>query len=217
MMITPSLKEFIASKVTSNDLRQAAEEEGFESMCIDGMRKTYEGITTIDEIFRVSPPEEGRMSEMLSAEPLVEKQAVTQDSQSVVEQFSMGITRPQKILVVDDEELSLRVVQTVLEAANYQVITAQDGELALRLAIEERPDLIISDIIMPEMDGIALTKKLKSKLITRSIPVIILTVKHDLTAEVKGLESGADDYLTKPFQPERLIARIKRLLNRYDE
>jgi DNA-binding response OmpR family regulator len=70
---------------------------------------------------------------------------------------------------------------------------------------------------MPEMDGIALTKKLKSKLITRSIPVIILTVKHDLTAEVKGLESGADDYLTKPFQPERLIARIKRLLNRYDE
>ena len=217
MMITPSLKEFIASKVTSNDLRQAAEKEGFESMCIDGMRKTYEGITTIDEIFRVSPPEEGRMSEMLSAEPLVEKQAVTQDSQSVVEQFSMGITRPQKILVVDDEELSLRVVQTVLEAASYQVITAQDGELALRLAIEERPDLIISDIIMPEMDGIALTKKLKSKLITRSIPVIILTVKHDLTAEVKGLESGADDYLTKPFQPERLIARIKRLLNRYDE
>jgi len=217
MMITPSLKELIASKVPPNDLRQAAEEEGFESMCIDGMRKTYEGITTIDEIFRVSPPEEGRMSEMLSSEPLVEKQAVTQDSQSVVEQFSMGITRPQKILVVDDEELSLRVVRTVLEAANYQVITAQNGELALRLAIEERPDLIISDLIMPEMDGIALTKKLKSKLITRSIPVILLTVKHDLTTEVKGLESGADDYLTKPFQPERLIARIKRLLNRSDE
>ena len=216
-MVTPSLRKIIASKALSNNLREAAEKEGFTSMCIDGMRKTYEGATTIEEIFRVSPPEEGQMSEMLSVEPLVEKQAVTQDSQSAVEQFSMGITRPQKILVVDDDEISLRVVQTVLETANYQVITAQNGELALRLAIEERPDLIISDIIMPEMDGIALTKKLKSKLITRSIPVILLTVKHDLTAEVKGLESGADDYLTKPFQPERLIARIKRLLNRYDE
>jgi len=217
LMVTPSLRKIIASKALSNNLREAAEKEGFTSMCIDGMRKTYEGATTIEEIFRVSPPEEGQMSEMLSVEPLVEKQAVTQDSQSAVEQFSMGITRPQKILVVDDDEISLRVVQTVLETANYQVITAQNGELALRLAIEERPDLIISDIIMPEMDGIALTKKLKSKLITRFIPVILLTVKHDLTTEVKGFESGADDYLTKPIQPEQAIARIKRLLDRSDE
>ena len=217
LMVTPALRELIASKALSNDLREAAEKEGFASMCIDGMRKTYEGATTIEEIFRVSPPEEGQMSEILSAEPVVEKQAVTESPQPAAVQSPMAITRPQKILVVDDDEISLRVVRTVLETANYQVITAQDGESALKLAIEERPDLIISDLIMPEMDGIALTRKLKSKLITRFIPVILLTAKHDVAAEVKGLESGADDFLTKPIHPERVIARVKRLLDRPDE
>jgi len=217
LMITPSLKEIIASKALSNNLREAAEREGFAPLCIDGIQKTYEGVTTIEEIFRVSPPEEGQMPEIFSAEPLVEKQAVTEGSQPMVEQLPMGINRPPKILVVDDDEISLRVVRAVLETANYQVISAKDGESALRLAIEDRPDLIISDLIMPEMDGIALTRKLKSKLITRFIPVILLTVKHDVAAEVKGLESGADDYLTKPIHPERVIARVKRLLNKADE
>ena len=70
---------------------------------------------------------------------------------------------------------------------------------------------------MPEMDGIALTKKLKSKLITRFLPVMLLTVKHDVAAEVKGLDSGADAPPTKPNHPQRVIARVKRLLNRPDE
>lgn len=217
LTITPSLRELIASKALPNDLREAAEKEGFASMCIDGMCKTYEEATTIEEIFRVSPPEEGQMSEMMSVEPLVDKQAVTESSQPVFDKSPIAITRPPKILVVDDDEISLRVVRAVLETANYQVITAQDGESALRLAIEDRPDLVISDLMMPEMDGITLTRKLKSKLITRFIPVILLTVKHDVSAEVEGLRSGADDYLTKPIHPERVIARVKRLLNRPDE
>ena len=79
--------------------------------------------------------------------------------------------------------------------------------------MEEKPDLIITDLQMPEMDGITLVKKLKSQLSTRIIPTIMLTVKDDLGSEVKGLEAGADDYLIKPIESERFIARVNRFLN----
>jgi DNA-binding response OmpR family regulator len=79
--------------------------------------------------------------------------------------------------------------------------------------MEEKPDLIITDVKMPEMDGITLVRKLKSQLSTRIIPTIMLTVRGDLSTEVEGFEAGADDYLTKPIQPERLVARVRRFLH----
>ncbi len=128
-------------------------------------------------------------------------------------QFSAGAIRPKKILVVDDDDVFLRLVETILEAENYQIITALNGKEGLKLAIEEKPDLIITDLQMPEMDGITLVKKLKSQLSTRIIPTIMLTIRDDLSAEVKGLEAGADDYLVKPIESERLIVRVRRFFN----
>lgn len=84
----------------------------------------------------------------------------------------------------------------------------------MRLALQDKPDLIITDYLMPQMDGIALIKKLKSQLTTRYIPIIMLTAKDEVDSEVEGIDAGADDYLTKPVNPKRLLARAKRLISR---
>jgi type IV pilus assembly protein PilB len=212
--VTPALAELIASEASSVALKKTAEQEGFQTMAFDGIRKALEGITTIDEVFRVAPPEVEHISEILSAAPVVDEEGSMGESEPEAEQFSIRGVRPKKILVADDDDIFCRVIETILETENYQVITAANGKEALKLAVEEKPDLVVADLRMPEMDGLTLVKRLKSQLSTRFIPTIMITVKDDLDSEVRGLESGVDDYLTKPIQPERLLARVKRFLNR---
>ena len=122
--------------------------------------------------------------------------------------------KPKKILVADDNEVTLRLFRNFLESENYNIITARNGLEALKLSLQEIPDLIITDFLMPKLDGINLTKKLKSNLTTRYIPVIIITAKDDVAFEVKGIDAGADDYLTKPVNSKKLLARVNRLLNK---
>lgn len=210
LMVTPSVRELITPGVSSLSLKNVAEQEGFEAMTIDGVRKALEGLTTIEELFRVAPPE----MEQISKAPSTAKEKRSEKPEIGKEPSSESSPEQKRILVADDNDLYLKTVETVLESANYQVITALNGKEALELALKERPDLIITDLEMPEMDGKALVEKLKSAESTRSIPTIILTVNDALESEVTGLETGADDYLTKPVHPERLLARAKRLLTR---
>jgi DNA-binding response OmpR family regulator len=115
--------------------------------------------------------------------------------------------------VADDNAIILKVLRNLLEAEGFQVITVQDGLEALKLTLQERPDLVITDILMPRMDGVTFIKKLKSQLATRYIPVIMLTAKDGVEAEVEGIGAGANDYLTKPVNPKRLLARVHRILD----
>jgi DNA-binding response OmpR family regulator len=108
----------------------------------------------------------------------------------------------------------LKILKNILESRNYLTASASNGMEALKLAFQEKPDLIITDYLMPEMDGMMLITKLKSQLATRFIPIVMLTSKDEVEAEVAVINAGADDYLTKPVNPKRLIARINRLLNR---
>ena len=117
-----------------------------------------------------------------------------------------------KILVADDSEFVLTVLVNTLETENYLTIVARDGLSALKIAVQEKPDLIITDVVMPKLDGMSLVKKLKSELSTRLIPIIILTTADEIESEVVGFDAGADDYLTKPFDSKRLLARVNRLL-----
>ena len=96
----------------------------------------------------------------------------------------------------------------------HSTVSAKDGFEVLKLVFKEKPDLIITDFIMPKMDGVALIKKLKSRLATRYIPIIMLTAKDEVESEVVGMEAGADDYLTKPVNRKRLLTRINRLLKK---
>jgi two-component system phosphate regulon response regulator PhoB len=119
-----------------------------------------------------------------------------------------------KILVVDDEPDVVELVEFNLKTAGYQVLRAGDGGEALRRAREELPDLIVLDLMLPEVDGFEVCKILRRDQRTRNIPILMLTAKAEEIDRVLGLELGADDYVTKPFSPRELVLRIKNLLRR---
>jgi two-component system phosphate regulon response regulator PhoB len=122
-----------------------------------------------------------------------------------------------KILVVDDEEDILELIQYNLENSGYSVTTAVSGEEAVRLAGMTSFDLILLDLMLPGIDGLEAAKKLKKNTRTEATPIIMLTAKGDESDIVTGLELGADDYVTKPFSPKVLLARIKSVLRRRDK
>jgi two-component system alkaline phosphatase synthesis response regulator PhoP len=121
-----------------------------------------------------------------------------------------------KILVVDDEAVLVETIAYNLEQAGYQVLTAADGGSALEAARRETPDLVILDLMLPEMDGLEVCRQLRREHNTATIPIMMLTAKGDEIDKVVGLEVGADDYVTKPFGRRELLARVRALLRRAD-
>lgn len=119
-----------------------------------------------------------------------------------------------KILVIEDEGDVRENIEEVLELSEYQVITAANGKLGLKSAQSHLPDLIICDILMPELDGYGVVKALREQPETENIPVIFLTAKVEHSDRRKGMELGADDYLTKPFLPKELLNAIEVRLKR---
>ncbi len=119
-----------------------------------------------------------------------------------------------KILVVDDEPDALEVLGFKLKEAGYLPIFAKDGARAITVARDERPALIVLDLMLPEVDGLEVCKILRRDLATSMIPIIMLTAKAAEMDRVIGLELGADDYVTKPFSPRELVLRVKKLLAR---
>ncbi len=117
----------------------------------------------------------------------------------------------QSVLVVDDEPRIVEVVQKYLAREGFQVATARDGEAALATVSAHSPDLIVLDLMLPKVDGLEVFRRLRAK---SSVPVIMLTAKGEETDRIVGLELGADDYITKPFSPRELVARVKAVLRR---
>jgi two-component system KDP operon response regulator KdpE len=115
------------------------------------------------------------------------------------------------ILAVDDEAGILRLIRLELSSQGFRVFVANDGEEALRLAEQQRPDIVVLDIVMPDMSGLEVMRRLRER---TSVPVILLTAKDHDEDKVRGLEMGADDYLVKPFNPEELSARVRAVLRR---
>ncbi|HLD36449.1 MAG TPA: response regulator [Planctomycetota bacterium] len=118
------------------------------------------------------------------------------------------------ILVIDDEKDLIKLIDLHLSKEEYLVISAKNGIEGLDIALKHKPDLILLDIMMPKLDGLEVCKRLKSATETSSIPVVMLTAKAQETDKVIGLELGADDYITKPFSPRELVARVKAVLRR---
>jgi DNA-binding response OmpR family regulator len=118
---------------------------------------------------------------------------------------------PKKILLVDDEPEILEICRDYLRASGFDVVTAKDGALGLSTARREKPDLIVLDLMMPEMDGLDLCRNIRRE---SNVPIIMLTARVEETDKLIGLELGADDYMTKPFSPRELVARVKVVLRR---
>jgi DNA-binding response OmpR family regulator len=121
---------------------------------------------------------------------------------------------PEKILVVDDDIDTLRLVGLMLQRQGYQIAAANNGQQALAMAESEKPDLILLDLMMPDMDGYEVARRLRANPAISTIPIIMFTAKSQVDDKVSGFESGADDYLTKPTQPRELFAHIKAVLSR---
>jgi two-component system alkaline phosphatase synthesis response regulator PhoP len=121
---------------------------------------------------------------------------------------------PTKIVVIEDEIDILEVIEYNLSREGFKVITATDGKAGLRKIIDEAPDLVLLDLMLPGVDGIDLCRRIKADPVTNSIPVIMVTAKGEESDVVLGLGVGADDYIPKPFSPKELIARVKAVLRR---
>jgi two-component system KDP operon response regulator KdpE len=116
-----------------------------------------------------------------------------------------------RVLVVDDEPQITRVLKTVLSSQGYQVRTAAEGESALASFAEWHPELVITDLYMPRMDGVELCRRIRA---VSTVPIIVLSVKGEERTKVEALDSGADDYVTKPFGTDELLARVRAALRR---
>lgn len=120
------------------------------------------------------------------------------------------------ILIVDDEEDILEMTALSLKTAGYQVLLARDGQEGFAIAIDKKPQLVVVDWMMPLTNGLDLLRRLRRDERTADIPIIMLSAKAEVDNRTQGLDSGADDYLSKPFSPKELVARIKAVLRRYE-
>jgi len=122
-----------------------------------------------------------------------------------------AVAEKSRVLIVDDEPQITRVLKTVLTSQGYQVRTAAEGEAALANFTEWRPELVITDLYMPHMDGLELCRRIRAQ---SNVPIIVLSVKGEEGTKVEALDSGADDYVTKPFGTDELLARVRANLRR---
>lgn len=121
---------------------------------------------------------------------------------------------PNRILIVDDDREIARLVRAYLEQSGYQVLVAYDGETALRMIRHDHPDLVVLDLMLPDRDGKDVTRVVRGDAAIAALPIIMLTARVEDYDKIVGLELGADDYVTKPFNPHELVARVRAVLRR---
>ncbi len=126
----------------------------------------------------------------------------------------MATSTTHRILLVDDDHEIVRVLRAYLEQANFLVLTAYDGETALHVIRHDRPDLVVLDLMLPDHDGWEITRHLRADEAWAGLPIIMLTARVEDTDKIIGLELGADDYITKPFNAREVVARIRTVLRR---
>lgn len=140
-----------------------------------------------------------------------------QSNLSAPDRFRPNSRVKPKILVVDDDPLMRRIVTQSLERATYDLIEAESGSAGIQHALANHPDLILLDVMMPEMDGFEVIRRLRAHPITQSVPIILLTALGEMSEKVYGMQLGADDYMTKPFDPRELRARVQTQLKRTEQ
>ena len=210
LRLVPEILPLIEPKVSSAALKEAAVAHGYKTLTEDGLAKAASGLTSVEEVFRVAPP-------AMVSDDLPEARPAFSDTDPrapVLSPPPVTSAQPRRALVVDDSEIVVKVVKNILESDNFVVETAADGLSAFKQAIQGVPDLIVTDYLMPNMDGLGLIGKLREHSKTRYIPIIMLTAKDEVDAEARGIQAGADDYITKPVNPVLLLARANRLLQR---
>jgi type IV pilus assembly protein PilB len=227
--VSGTIARMVESSASESSVRQQARVEGFSTLAQDAVQKLSSGMTTGEEILRVvhiaaneitclacqkTYSEGNPKCPHCGAAAGVPAPAVAADVPAPSAAASPA--RSFKALVVDDNADIRTIVKSVIQAANLglTVVTAQDGIEAIELATQERPDIVILDVSMPDMDGFEVCRRLRSDVRTALVPVLMLTANGGEAHVTAGFGAGADDYVVKPFRREDLVARIKRMLER---
>jgi type II secretory ATPase GspE/PulE/Tfp pilus assembly ATPase PilB-like protein/ActR/RegA family two-component response regulator len=201
LAVTDEIRDLISSRAPEHVIKKAARRAGMRTLLEDGIDKAARGLTTLDELLRVV----SRSDAPESAAAAVQGQAAlggdaTPDS-----------TLRGRVLVVEDNSTIATVVKYFLELEGFDVLMANDGLLGLEMAFRESPDVIVTDVNMPGMDGVAMVKALRSDARTAQMRIMMLTSESSVESETEALAAGADDYVLKPVEPRRLAARVKAL------
>jgi type IV pilus assembly protein PilB len=188
-LLTPSdsLRDAIVRGATAHEIRAAMRAAGFPTMRDQAMRLVSEGITSIEEVDRVLANDEA------TAAPSRDRS---------------------RILVTDDEPITRMLVKLLLERDRFEVLEATNGRQAVEIAMRERPDLVLIDLNMPEMDGYEAIGRLRRDFTLATVPIVVLTSEEGPGVEKRVLELGADDYIIKPFDPEVLLSRVHAVFRR---
>ncbi len=237
MVMTPDLERLIGTDVTAERLGAAARADGMHSLFECGLRHVVDGHTSVDELLRVTEvpveaiplprPGKGRAragkGKAASAEPVDESATVEAETDDEMlaglELVDEPGTAPAggsraTILLVEDEDSLRRVMKDLLEQDGYTICEARDGAEALEQIDRHNPDLVLLDLNLPNVDGYTVLTRLRSHPRTEKLPIVVLSARGDEDNEVKVLRLGATDFLTKPFRPRALSARLEATLAR---
>jgi len=209
LVLSPAIRKDVARAVTEGEIRERARKEGMLTLLEDGFEKIRQGVTTLDEVLSVACWE-GPSASGPADGPCVSRE---EPHAAAGGSPSKDPGRP-AIVFAEDDPAVREAVCLSLEALSCQVIPAADGEEAWEKIQHHLPDLVITDIQMPRMDGYGLLRKIRTELTTAFIPVILLTAKNRCEDRMKGFLLGGDDYIEKPFDHRELLARVKRCLER---
>ncbi len=226
--ISTSIARLIESGAAESAVRQQARTEGFSTLTQDAIQKLTTGMTTGEEILRVVQIASDERVCDVCRKPIPAGQTGCVECGTVTAAASPGATaggvpastavptRSWKALVVDDNADIRNIVRAVLQSANLglTVVTAQDGVEGVELAMRERPDIVVLDVSMPDMDGFEVCRRLRADVRTAFLPVLMLTANGGEAHVTAGFGAGADDYVVKPFRREDLVARVRRMLER---
>jgi type IV pilus assembly protein PilB len=212
LAVNDQIRDLISSRAAEHVIKKAAKQAGMRTLMEDGIDKAARGLTTVDEVLRVASHGDAP-DRQAEAQVAVETPAAT-GAREAAETSDPGALRG-KVLVVEDSSTISSVVKYFLELEGFEVFVAENGLLGLEIAFRERPDLIVTDVNMPGMGGVAMVKALRGDARTAQIRIMMLTSESSVESETEGLEAGADDYILKPVEPRRLAARVKALRARH--
>ena len=227
---TPDLSSLISRGATAEEIRAAGRRQGMRSLADAALLKLEQGIIGPEDAAAIADVRTARSPLATGASPAAceaplifandgasadtAARLIHSGSDTVFPREAAKTTIAPKILIVEDDENIRLLLQFALESHQYEVVLAENGAEGLKAAESETPDLIISDVMMPLMDGFEMCKLIRGDARTQSIPIILMTAQDGDEQEVRGLEAGADDYIQKPVRPKRLLARIRLILRR---
>jgi type IV pilus assembly protein PilB len=224
LVVNDELRELISRRAPEHEIRRAARAAGMRTLIEDGITKAAQGLTTLEAVLKVVKPDDADANdEAEDAAPSDHAHAPSENVPGKVEKSPpiaaeiQGVeksTQKERVLIVEDDRTITSVVKYFLELEGFEVAVAENGLIGLEAAKRQLPQIIVTDCNMPVMDGVAMVKALRADARTQDVCILMLTSGNSVEDETRALAAGADDYVLKPVEPRRLVARIKTLLAR---